>query len=340
MSVLVTAKDRATVSHDIIVLGGSTGAIEAVQTVCAGLPVDLPAAVFVVVHIAGHSQNLLAGLLRKTGPLRAVTAEDGMTPEAGCIYVAPANSHLLLIGETLRLGRGPRENMTRPAADPLFRSAALSHGPRVIGVVLSGLLNDGASGLVAVKQCGGIAVVQDPQDAGADEMPLGALEACDVDYRASAADMGALLGKLAHQPSGLEAPKPRGLALEVDIALGRPCDASIIAPIAEPVALSCPSCGGVLSAMKEEGPTRYRCQVGHGFTAEALAVDQESSTDEALRVALRIIGERATLAERMAKDARKKGRFSSAHLLEDRVAELRVHAELIREILIRAMGLS
>jgi two-component system chemotaxis response regulator CheB len=321
--------------HDIIVIGGSMGAFEVLQTICANLSPDVPAAVLVATHVGSHGHDLIAGMLDRTGPLPASTAEDGMEILPGHIYVAPADAHLLVVGSMIRLGRGPRENMSRPAVDPLFRSAALSHGPRVIGLVLTGMLNDGASGLAAVKACGGIAVVQNPADAKADEMPLGALEACDVDYRASAPELGPLLDKLARENPGRAMPAPRGLALEVDIALGRPCNTPTLAQIANPIALSCPSCGGVLSVMNDDNPLRLRCQVGHGFTAKALAAEQEGSTDEALRVALRIVEERATLATRMAKDDRLKGRTGSAELLEARVGELRIHAETIRETLIR-----
>jgi len=321
--------------HRVIVVGGSTGAIAAVRKICANLPSDLPAAVFIVVHIGSQGQDLLADQLNKAGPLPAITAADGMVFEPGHIYVAPADSHLLVDAMAVRLGRGPRENMTRPAVDPLFRSAALSHGPEVIGLILTGMLNDGASGLAAVKECGGVTVVQNPADAEADEMPLGALEACDVDYRASVGDLAALLSELARSPAGPAMPTPRGLALEVDIALGRPCNTPILATIADPIAFSCPGCGGVLSVMKDQNPLRFRCQVGHGYTAKALAAEQECSTDEALRVALRIVEERATLAERMAKDDRLKGRTASAKMLDDRISELRGHAETIRETLIR-----
>lgn len=320
--------------HDIVVIGGSTGAVEVVQQICADLPADLAAAVFVVVHTGALGRDLLAPLLEAAGPMPACSAQDGARIEPGRIYIAPPDAHLVLLSETMKLGRGPRENMTRPAVDPLFRSAALNHGPRVIGLVLTGLLNDGASGLAAIQECGGITIVQNPSDALADEMPLGALEVCDVDYRCSALELGHTLGRLALTPAGEGRPAPRGLALEVDIALGRPSTTPILSQIADPVALSCPACGGVLSVMKEEVPLRFRCQVGHGYSAKALATQQEGSVDEALRVALRIVEERATLATRMVKNDRLNGRLGSAKLLDARIDELRGHAELIRTTLI------
>ncbi len=188
--------------HDVIVIGGSTGSIGALQKICAGLPADLPAAVFVVVHVGAIGRNLLAGILDVAGALPAATAEDGQVSQHGRIYVAPADRHLLLAYGVIRLGCGPHENMTRPAIDPLFRSAAAGYGPRVIGAVLSGRLNDGAAGLAAVQRCGGLTVVQSPSDAEAADMPCAALKGCDVHYTAPAADLGPLLAQLARTPQG------------------------------------------------------------------------------------------------------------------------------------------
>jgi two-component system, chemotaxis family, protein-glutamate methylesterase/glutaminase len=159
-------------TRDIIAIGGSTGALDALKCIFANLPADLQAAVFVVMHIASDGGDMLADILDAAGPMAVKMAAEGDIIENGRAYVAPAGRHLLVDKGTIRLGQGPRENMVRPAVDPLFRSAALSYGPRVIGVVLSGMLDDGAAGLAAVKRCGGLTVVQDPADAQADDMPL------------------------------------------------------------------------------------------------------------------------------------------------------------------------
>jgi two-component system chemotaxis response regulator CheB len=317
-------------TRDIIVVGGSVGAVDVLQRVCAELPADLPAAVLVVVHVGMMGLDLLAGILDQGCPLHAVTASDGQIIQPGTLYVAPANHHLLVLDGVTRLGRGPRENMARPAIDPLFRSAALSHGPRVIGVVLSGWLNDGAAGLAAIKHCGGITVVQNPLDARADEMPRSALSTLEVDYRAAAADLGSLLAKLAREPAGEPLSCPPELGVEVDIALGHVGDSAAIRQLADPVPLSCPACGGVMSEIRDKRPLRFRCQVGHAYTAETLAEEKEGSTDEALRVALRIIEERAVLLEKMAREARSTGRARSEALFNERVSELRRHAGTIR----------
>ena len=321
-------------SRDIIVIGGSAGALTAVRRICADLPPDLPAAVFVVVHIGQQNWNL-ANSLDRCGSLRVVNAEDGMSVERGSMYLAPSDHHLLLLEDTIRLGRGPRENMSRPAIDPLLRSAAVSYGRRVIGVVLTGMLNDGAAGLAAVKQCGGVTVVQNPGDAQAASMPLGALRATDVDYRAPVTDLGGLLDRLAREEAGPPVPVPPELGLEVEIALGHAIDTPTLQKIADPVAISCPTCGGVLSEIRQQPPLRYRCQVGHSFTAEIVEQEQFTPVDEALRLALRIIEERATLADRMAQDASAAGRHKSAAMFEERSKEMRRYTETIRQAVLR-----
>ncbi len=312
----------------IIAIGGSAGSIEVIRQICRALPVDLQASLLIAVHVGASSQNLLAGILESGGPLPASTAVDGETIQNGRIYVAAADHHLVIDGGVIRLGRGPRENMARPAIDPLFRSAGISFGPRAIGVLLSGMLNDGAAGLADLKRCGGVTVVQSPLDAVESEMPRTALLASDIDYRAPANDLANLIGRLMQEQPGPDISPPASVALEVAIAMGRPSDSSTIAEIADPVPLACPGCGGTLSQIKR-APLRFRCQVGHGYTAEALEYEQEGSVDEAFRIALRVIGERAVLMEKMALDALQAGRTAAAATFEDRAREYRGSASVL-----------
>jgi two-component system chemotaxis response regulator CheB len=188
---------------------------------------------------------------------------------------------LLIVDGVIRLGTGPREDLVRPAIDALFRSAAVGCGSRTIGVVLSGMLNDGAAGLAAIKRQGGIGIVQARRDATAGEMPLAALEATPVDLSAEAVDLGPAIATFVSQPPGPVHPVPADLTVEVAIAAGGRIDTSALTAIADPVALTCPDCGGVLSAVREHGPLRFRCQVGHGHTAKALYDEQEGRVDEA-----------------------------------------------------------
>jgi two-component system, chemotaxis family, protein-glutamate methylesterase/glutaminase len=314
----------------IIAIGGSTGALSAMRRLCADLPANLDAAVFVTLHVGREGQNLIASILDKAGPLPVSTAADGEQVERGHIYVAPADRHLIVIDDVIRLGRGPRENMARPAVDPLLRSVGVSYGPRAIGAVLSGMLNDGAAGLSDLRRCGGLTVVQNPGDAEAPDMPLSALQACDVDHRAPIGDMAELLAALLNEPAGLPPAVPAEIALEVDIALGRPCLTETIAQFADPVALTCPDCSGVLSQVRRGPPLRYRCQVGHAYTAENMAKHQSDTLGEAIRIALRIVEERAVLAEKMAQDARLQGRDRSGNAFEAKAKELRQQADVLR----------
>jgi two-component system, chemotaxis family, protein-glutamate methylesterase/glutaminase len=318
-------------NRDIIVIGGSAGATAPLKTVLQGLPADLPAAIFIVLHIPARSLGILATVASAASHLPVRPAEHGMTIEPGNIYLAVPDHHLILKKDRMVLGRGPRENMARPAIDPLFRSAAIAFGPRVTGVVLSGMLNDGAAGLEAIKRCGGIAIVQNPEEAIADEMPRSALAAVEADFSVHAARIGDLLADIAQQAAGDTVPVPPELQIEVDIAAGERIDSEVLTGIADPVALTCPQCGGVMSEVRGSKPLRFRCQVGHALTAASLAKQQESTIDEALRVALRIIEERAELVRRMAEDGRKTGRRAVAEMYEERSTEYRHYADVIRE---------
>lgn len=324
-------------NRDIVCIGGSSGATAPLKAILGALPADLPAAVFIVLHIPARSLGVLATVASAAGRLPVHQAEDGMAIEPGHVYLAVPDHHLILTKTCLKLGRGPRENMARPAIDPLFRSAAAAYGSRVVGVVLSGLLNDGAAGLEAVKRCGGVAVVQDPADAIADEMPRGALRATTVDLLVPAARIGDVLSELAREPAGPGLPVPPEIRLEVDIAAGERADSEIVGRFASPAAVTCPNCHGVMSLVRGGKPLRFRCQVGHAMTAEVLAKEQESAVDEALRVALRVIEERAELVGRMAEDARASARPAVAELYGERAAEYRRNADTIRRAVLMSM---
>ncbi|WFU77006.1 chemotaxis protein CheB [Bradyrhizobium sp. CB2312] len=324
-------------NRDIIVIGGSAGATQPLKQILGGLPADLPAAIFIVLHIPAHGIGILSTIASSASRLPVSQAENGMKIEPGRIYLAAPDHHLLLSEDHIFLGRGPRENMVRPAIDALFRSAALYHGPHVIGVLLSGLLSDGAAGLNAIKRCGGMAVVQDPADAIADEMPRRGMEATTIDLCVPGAGMGDVLSELAREQAGDVLPIPPEIKLEVEIAAGDRIGSDNLVSMADPVALTCPACGGVLSVVKESRPMRFRCQVGHGYTADALGKEQEGRVDEALRVALRIIEERAELVQRMAADGRRAGRAAVAEMYEVRAAEYREYADMIRRVVLKSL---
>lgn len=321
---------------DIIVIGGSAGSHSPLRQIVGDLPADLPASIFIATHMPSRSAGYLSEVLELTSKLHVVRAVDGLPIERGCIYVAVPDQHLLVIDGTVRLGNGPRENMTRPAIDPLFRSAALSYGPRVVGVILSGMLNDGASGLSAIKACGGTAVIQHPLDAVADQMPLSALEVVEPDRVAASSDLGRLIADIVGESAGGEHNCPDSLTLEVEIAGGGRLGAELLRTIADPSALSCPDCQGVLSEIREQEPLRYRCQIGHAYTAEVLDSRAEQ-VDQAMRIALRVMEERVTLVRRMAEDAQRTGRGAVAELYESRAEEYSRYASVLREAAVASL---
>lgn len=323
--------------RDIIVIGGSSGATVPLKAILGALPGTLAAAVFVVLHVPARSLGLLATVSAAAADLPVHPAEDGMPIAPGHIYLGVPDHHLIVADGRIRLGRGPRENMARPSIDPLFRSAAATYGPRVIGVILSGLLNDGTAGLDAVRRCGGVAIVQDPAEAIADEMPRSALAAVADGLAVPAARIGDVLADLVREQAGPRLPVPPEIRLEVDIAAGERVDSGLLRRFADPAALSCPHCGGVLSEVRGARPLRFRCQVGHAYTAETAAKAQEGAVDEAMRVALRIVGERAELVARMADEARASGRAAVAEMYEARAAEYREHVDTLRRAVLRAV---
>lgn len=285
--------------HDIVVIGGSAGALEALKPLFQGLPADFPAAVFLVIHISASSHSVLPDLLTRAGNLPASHPTEGEVIRPGRIYVAPPDRHLLVRQGQVLLRRGPHENRTRPAIDPLFRSAAVAYQSRVIGLVLSGLLDDGSAGLVAIKACGGVCIVQDPDDAIWPEMPRSALRRDHVDYCEPVSALPQLLSRLVREPAGPAPPVPRNLIVEASIAAQETAMATELAQLGRPSRLSCPQCGGVLNEIIEEGSTRFRCQVGHAFTAEGLLAAQNDELERALESAMRMHRERVPLFRRM-----------------------------------------
>ena len=320
-----------------MVIGGSAGAVEPLKTILANLPADLPATVIVVLHVPAASTGIHTTVAAHAGPLPVETASEGAALVHGRVYIAPPNHHLLVSDSHLMLGDGPRENMVRPSIDPLFRSAAAVFGPRTIGVILSGMLNDGASGLQAVKRCGGIALVQAPHEAHARDMPLAALEATSVDMSTEAAQLAQAIRRHVAEKAPPPGPVPDDITLEIEIAAGQQSGTKATGQIANPVALTCPDCGGTLSEVNGRRPLRYRCQVGHAYTSKILLNQQEAQVDEAMRIALRIIEERAELVARMGRDATELGRSSTADMYARRAAEYRSQAEAIRKAVLQSL---
>ncbi len=320
-------------TRDIVVMGASAGGIPALQAVLAGFPAELQAAVLVVLHLGAESH--LAQVLGRAGPLPVEPAESGTLLGRGRVYVAVPGCHLLVHDHHLLLRRGPRENLSRPAIDPLFRSAAITFGSRVVGVVLSGALNDGTAGLRAIKRCGGLAVVQDPSDAAVRSMPLSALRFTEVDYVAPAAALGPLLGEIAGSLAGPTPAIPYELKLETAIAAQELSGMATDETLGRLSPFTCPECNGALWEIDDGSFVRYRCHVGHALTGEAMMSGQARQGEELLWSLLRLHQQRAELARRMAAQEAGGTRNDLARILESRARGYDEDAEVVRLLLKR-----
>ena len=322
--------------RDLICIGTSAGGVEALTRIAAGLPGDLPAAVAVVLHLAPDQHSAMPRILSSAGPLRAVHPKNHEPLAAGKIYVAPPDHHMIVDGGRLLLVRGAKENNARPAIDPLFRTAAYGYGPRAIGVVLTGALDDGTAGLLSLKHRGAVTVVQDPEDAFCPDMPRSALEYVKPDHVAKLADIAPLLSKLAGTRAARD-PEPSGL-IEREARIDMHGPRARTDPPGEPSPFACPDCGGVLNEVHDEGMVRFRCRVGHAFTAETALVQQRVQIEGALWAALRALDEQAELAKRMGTRARRQGNLHSAARFEGRHEEARSQADVLRRLLTMEPG--
>ncbi len=322
--------------HDIIVIGASTGGVEALSTLVHSLRPDLPAALLVVIHIPAQATSVLPLILERSGPMPARHAVDGEPIQPGRIYVAPPDFHLLAEQGYARLVRGPRENRNRPAVDPLFRSAARAYGPRVIGVVLTGALNDGTAGLLAIKRRGGLAVVQDPADAFFPSMPESALEYVQTDYCLPLAEIGPMLIRLARQPAEDEAAYPVPKEMEAEEKLLE-MDEKTMDSTQRPGQISvftCPECKGPLWEMRDGELLRFRCRQGHAFTGESMMAEQTDAVEDALWSALNILQESAQMSARMATEAQQRSRHHAAAHFAAMAREKMGRVEVLRQVLL------
>lgn len=322
--------------HDIIVIAASAGGVETLTELIRELPAELPAAIFIALHVPAHSPSLLPQILSRQGRLPAEHPGDGEAIRPGRIYIAPPDRHLLLEPGRIRLTRGPHENGHRPAADPMFRTAALAYGPRVVGVVLSGTLDDGTAGLAAIQQRGGVTVVQDPDDALYSGMPRSALEAVQVDYCLPLAGIAGLIARLADEPALVPDPPPDSDEMETEGRIAA-FDLQTIEDErlpGRPSGFACPDCGGTLQELHDGALTRYRCRVGHAWSANGLVAEQSQGIEMALWTALRALEERAALCSRVAERMGQRGLEASAARFRDLAGDSRQRAALLRDVLL------
>jgi two-component system chemotaxis response regulator CheB len=314
----------------IIVVGTSAGGMKALKELIVQLPENFPAPILIVQHIsADASGDALLNELNKIGKLKCIHAKEGEHIQQGYIYLAPSDHHLMIEkNSNLLVTKGAQENRSRPAIDPLFRSAAASFGNRTIGILLTGYLDDGTAGLIAIQRCGGTCIIQDPADADYPDMPKNALNQITPEY--CLPEMGGVLSILIARKPEKQQPIPEDILREVEIAKRVLSDLPSVNSLGEQVPFNCPGCGGVLWKMDKGPVLRYRCHTGHAYTADALLAEQTMKIEETMWTALRMFEERKNLLTTIGKE--QKG--ASARSANERAKMSQVHIDRIRSILL------
>jgi len=314
----------------IIVVGASMGGVAALQRLVSGFPADLEAAVFIVLHTGAHKSEFPA-LLSRAGPLPAEHPKTGDPISSGRIYVAPPDHHLLVEPGHIRLTRGPRENWARPAIDPLFRSAGQAYGSNVIGVIMTGALNDGTAGLFELKEHGGTTVVQDPLDSENPSMPRSALAHVSIDHCVALDGLAPLLVGLVADKLRVRASKD----LDRTIAREERQEMTDEYTLARPVAVTCPDCGGALRQSKLGTLAQFRCHIGHVYTAEVMITAQFAALEQSLGMAMRSLNERGELCRQMAELSGAGPMSPAIRAWEAAEKEAKDQARLLEEVLAR-----
>lgn len=325
----------APVKRDLVVIGSSAGGLPALMEIISSLSADFPAAILVVQHIPPYTVSNLHHILDRLGPLQAVEAIDGMTIEAGKIYVAIPDNHLMVEHEKIIVKRGPKENRFRPSVDALFRSAAYTYGSRVIGVVLSGVLDDGTSGLWSVKRLGGITLIQEPEDALFPQMPLNAQEYVEIDYSVPASQMAALLCQLTTSKPGKKvklSPKELKL-LETEIVIaGRDNAFEMgIIELGTLTPFTCPECHGALTELKEGKIIRFRCHTGHAYTVSALLSEVSTNIEAILWQAMQGLEETTMLLTRLGQHFDRSDQSAIGKLFHKKAKSLKAHSQAVHD---------
>ena len=328
----------------IITVGASAGGVESLRGLVSSLPDGLDAAIFVVLHIPPNFVSKLPAILSRTGRLPAVHPEDGEEIRSGHIYVAPPDHHLLIEANRVLVTRGPKENRNRPSVDALFRSAAYNHGSKVIGIVLSGALDDGTSGLWSIKRMGGITIAQDPGEAAFDSMPASALSQVEIDHCLSVYQIGPLLMKIASQPQS----KPAGdyaedrsrMAIEVSVAMDGDAFKKGIMNCGELTPFTCPECNGVLVKLKEGKIDRFRCHTGHAYSSSALLSGVMEKIDESYWGAMRSLEEAAMLLDETSKSLTDAGQADAAAIFLEQARDAAEQARMLRKTVLSSKRFS
>jgi two-component system chemotaxis response regulator CheB len=292
--------------RDIIVIGSSAGGVFALQEIVASLPLDFDASIFIVQHVSPDSQSLLPKILSHKGRLKAVHPSDGEVIEKGMIYIAPPDRHMIIEGNRILIKKGPKENRFRPSIDALFRSAAYNYGARVVGVILTGMLDDGTSGMWSVKRLGGTGIIQRPEEAAYPSMPTSVLEYVKIDYILPLSEIADKLNELANVPIEVlaesEIPELKMMKTEIEIAAQKNAFEKGVLKLGELSPLTCPECNGVLVKLREGNLVRYRCHTGHAYLSSSLLTDLTESVDVKLWQSLKSLEEIIIVLEQGAEE--------------------------------------
>jgi two-component system chemotaxis response regulator CheB len=327
----------------MFVIGASLSGIDALCRLLEGLPGDFSAPVFVTQHVASHSPGMLPYILTKACQLPALHPKSEELIQPGRIYVAPPDRHMLVRKGYVRLSHGPHENCARPAIDPLFRSAAVAYGPRVVGVVLTGQLDDGTAGLLAIKDQGGITVVQEPTEATAQSMPLSAIHHVPIDHRCKLAEMAPLFVTLANDDPGPEASPDLKKLMEIEDRIADGVfnidDWWGLEQMSSPSGLNCPDCHSALYKLNDDRVLRFRCRSGHAFSAQSLLSGQADTRETQLSSIFGALIEEITLAKRMLNEPKYVENSGLADGLSSRVEILEREAAQVCEWLHAMAGL-
>ncbi len=325
-------------NSQVVVIGTSAGGLDALKELLSQLPKDFPLPVLIVKHISPDAiGNILLDELNKLDTLKCEHAKSGNELKPGTAYLAPSDHHLLIGSDRKMLvTKGAHENRSRPAIDPLFRSAAVAFGAGVIGILLTGYLDDGTSGMKAIKKCGGTCIVQDPEEAEYPDMPRNALNNIKVDYCLSIAEMGALISKIISQKSSQKDSHgekrqaiPEDILIEAKIAERVLSDLSSVNKLGDQVPFNCPGCGGVLWKVGKDDDSRFRCHTGHAYTEASLLAEQTKKIEETMWTALRMFEENKNLLTEMARGNQGVGSKTA----QERVKMSQTHIDRIRAIL-------
>ncbi|RYZ29162.1 MAG: chemotaxis protein CheB [Chitinophagaceae bacterium] len=320
----------------MVVIGTSAGGIRALEELVLQLPVEIDAAFFVVLHLSRKGVGeVIFQRLQQYSTLPCRIAMNGESIERGNIYLAPPDEHMLLSQGKIITGKGAPENRWRPSINNLFRSAAASYNSRVIGIILTGLLDDGTAGMNAIKRAGGLAIVQNPAEADHPDMPTSVLENIEVDYVESLAKMGTLLKEIVDKTEPVEVEVPYDILLETQIDQRVSTRIDDVAQF-EKIDINCPDCGGGLYMTQKENPPHYRCHVGHSYTDRELLIRVSEVMENTFWTSLRMMEERRSLLMKLSNKDRERGYDSSAKRHFEMARDMEVHIENLKKILFTA----